>query len=247
MARLPRRWALPITQVAHGGVLLGFWVLFQDRRRLGLGRRSTLAGLILGVLLISQFWTLANLVYDPRQAKRLFGFIGGGAPLGGVAGSALAAYRAKRVGSTNLLLVSAAMLLVCAVIVAYIIRPRTHRGRDRGWRRPSEEKGVGWPRRSTLLRAVEAPADHRARHQLRLDRRGHHRAAAEHGGRGRQGRGDNRRHHARSWPRSRLWTSTIGVRHPGLADQQDPSLPRHRLRADDPAGQPRRSPPSSCC
>ena len=45
--------------------------------------------LLLGVLLISQFWTLANLVYDPRQAKRLFGFIGGGAPLGGIAGSAI--------------------------------------------------------------------------------------------------------------------------------------------------------------
>mgnify|MGYP000719018155 CR=1 FL=1 len=42
----------------------------------------TLLGLILGLLLISQFWTLANDVYDPRQAKRIFGFIGGGASLG---------------------------------------------------------------------------------------------------------------------------------------------------------------------
>ena len=43
-------------------------------------------GLILGMLLISQFWTLANDVYDARQAKRLFGFIGGGASLGGALG-----------------------------------------------------------------------------------------------------------------------------------------------------------------
>jgi HEAT repeat protein/CRP-like cAMP-binding protein len=71
------------------------------------------------VLLISQFWTVANLVYDPRQAKRLFGFIGGGAPLGGIAGSALAAM-AQRIGSTNLLLPSAAIMLLCAVVVGYI-------------------------------------------------------------------------------------------------------------------------------
>jgi hypothetical protein len=51
--------------------------------------------MIFGLLLISQFWTVANLVYDPRQAKRVFGFIGGGAPLGGIAGSALALWGAN--------------------------------------------------------------------------------------------------------------------------------------------------------
>src|SRR4030065_698312 len=43
--------------------------------------------LILGIFLISQFWTLANEIYDPRQAKRVFGFIGGGGMLRGVVGS----------------------------------------------------------------------------------------------------------------------------------------------------------------
>ncbi len=81
-----------------GVLLLVFWVLFQSRRA-WVSVAFYLAGLILGVLLISQFWTLANLVYDPRQAKRLFGFIGGGAPLGGIAGSALAAAAPKQLGS----------------------------------------------------------------------------------------------------------------------------------------------------
>ena len=44
-------------------------------------------GALLGILLISQFWTLANGIYDPRQAKRLFGFVGGGVTLGGATGS----------------------------------------------------------------------------------------------------------------------------------------------------------------
>ena len=67
----------------RGGAAGAVLVPVPDRR--GLGRRwpSTSLGLILGILLISQFWTLANDIYDPRQAKRLFGFIGGGARLGG--------------------------------------------------------------------------------------------------------------------------------------------------------------------
>ena len=65
----------------------------HDRRR-GLGRRSrsTSSSQILAILLISQFWTLANDVYDPRQAKRIFGFIGGGASLGGATGAGLTAF-----------------------------------------------------------------------------------------------------------------------------------------------------------
>ena len=64
-------------------LLVAFWFLFQS----GAEWASTafyFFGLILGILLISQFWTLANEVYDPRQAKRMFGFIGGGSSLGGV-------------------------------------------------------------------------------------------------------------------------------------------------------------------
>ena len=94
MARLPRRWGLPITQAGMAVVLVVFWFLFQTDAT-GCRSPSTSLGLILGVLLISQFWTLANVVYDPRQAKRLFGFIGGGAPLGGIAGSALASYASQ--------------------------------------------------------------------------------------------------------------------------------------------------------
>ncbi|MEN3338731.1 MAG: hypothetical protein V7647_2407 [Acidobacteriota bacterium] len=120
MARLPRRWGLPITQAGMAVLLLAFWFLFQSNAT-WVSVAFYVAGLFLGLLLISQFWTLANVVYDPRQAKRLFGFIGGGAPLGGIAGSALATY-APRIGSVNLLLPSAALMGICAVLVVLIIR-----------------------------------------------------------------------------------------------------------------------------
>src|SRR5262245_8319418 len=103
MARLPRRWGLPIMQFGLMVLLLVFWVLFTELPKASwVSVAFYVAGQLLGVLLISQFWTLANIVYDPRQAKRLFGFVGGGAPLGGVAGNMLA-QQAPAIGSANLL------------------------------------------------------------------------------------------------------------------------------------------------
>jgi len=105
MKRLPRQWGLPIVQVVMVVLLGAFWVLFQTGQT-WVSIAFYVWGQILGFLLISQLWTLANILYDPRQAKRLFGFIGGGAPLGGMAGSAVAV-NAASIGTTNLLLLSA--------------------------------------------------------------------------------------------------------------------------------------------
>jgi AAA family ATP:ADP antiporter len=151
MARLPRRWALPITQVGMGVLLLVFWVLFQNPAA-WVPVAFYLAGLILGVLLISQFWTLANLVYDPRQAKRLFGFIGGGAPLGGIAGNALAVAAPTLLGSaTNLLLPAGVLMFVCALVVSYVIGRESVRPESS--LAGKEEKGVSAAEAFQLLRS----------------------------------------------------------------------------------------------
>ena len=147
---LPRRWALPITQAGMAVAMLGFWLLFQSA-----GEWVSVAfyvwGLILGILLISQFWTLANGIYDPRQAKRLFGFVGGGVMLGGMTGAGLTAAIIETVGANTLLLWSAFTLLVCAAIVSVIL------GREREATAGvsaavDEEKGVSFGRAFALLR-----------------------------------------------------------------------------------------------
>jgi AAA family ATP:ADP antiporter len=134
---LPRRAVVPVTL---GGIVvlqLAFWALLQT------GSEAASAGLylfgqILGILLISQFWTLANDIYDARQAKRVFGFIGGGG----------AERRARcrpheilvdEVGSINLLLVSAASLAICTGIVVLILRQHEVSGQAL----LEEERGVG--------------------------------------------------------------------------------------------------------
>ncbi len=121
IGRLPRRWVIPVTQASEVALLVLFWALF----RIG-GDWVSVAfyvlGLVLGILLISQFWTLANEIYDPRQARRLFGFIGGGASLGGAMGAAVTAFAVEEVGTDNLLLVSAAVLSLCVGIVTAIVK-----------------------------------------------------------------------------------------------------------------------------
>ena len=118
---LPRRKVIPTTQAGAALLLVVFWFLFQSGAS-WVSVAFYVMGLILGILLISQFWTLANDIYDARQAKRLFGFIGGGASLGGATGAGLTSIAVTRFGTDNLLLVSAAILGLCVALVIAIER-----------------------------------------------------------------------------------------------------------------------------
>ena len=119
--RLARRHVIPATQAAIIALLVVFSLLLRTSAE-WVTVAFYLFGQILGVLLISQFWTLANDVYDARQAKRLFGFIGAGASLGGAAGAAIVTIIVHSVGTPDLLLVSAATLGGCLAIVVMIGR-----------------------------------------------------------------------------------------------------------------------------
>ena len=75
---------------------------------------------IYSVLLISQFWIAANIIYSSSQAKRLFGIIGSGGILGGIAGGAITKGLATTIGTDNLILVSAAVLGIVATIASIV-------------------------------------------------------------------------------------------------------------------------------
>jgi ATP/ADP translocase/HEAT repeat protein/CRP-like cAMP-binding protein len=143
MALVPRRWMVPITLAAITGGMAAFYVFF-----VGLPASKSVAvgfylfGLIIGILLISQFWTLANDIYDPRQAKRIFGFVGAGSSLGGFAGAMTTSSIVERVGANAMLLVSAATLAACTAAVAVVIRREPAAGRSDA-SRTGEDGGVG--------------------------------------------------------------------------------------------------------
>lgn len=75
---------------------------------------------LFAVLSASQFWILANLVFNSREAKRLFGFIGAGAIAGGIFGGYLTSILAPALGTENLLFVSA-FLLVFTIPITKIV------------------------------------------------------------------------------------------------------------------------------
>ncbi len=153
VSRLPRRWSLPMAQGGIALLLLLFWYLFQDGR-VWVSVAFYFVSLILGILLLSQFWTLATVVFDPRQAKRLFGFIGGGSSLGGILGSVIAEHGARQLGTANLLLFSAAFMLLCMVAVILVIR-REPISEELHGAVAQAEKGVSGKEALQLLRQSE--------------------------------------------------------------------------------------------
>lgn len=58
---------------------------------------------IFAVISSSQFWIFANLIFNAREAKRLFGLIGAGAIAGGIFGGYLTNFLAPIIRSENLI------------------------------------------------------------------------------------------------------------------------------------------------
>jgi AAA family ATP:ADP antiporter len=79
---------------------------------------------IVYVMNFSQFWSFSNHLFDPRQAKRLFGFIGAGGLLGGVAGGQVARLVSGWVETRTNFLVAAAILLLAGGLILFVDRYR---------------------------------------------------------------------------------------------------------------------------
>ncbi|HVS31390.1 MAG TPA: Npt1/Npt2 family nucleotide transporter [Thermoanaerobaculia bacterium] len=113
------------------------------------------------VMLVSQFWLFSNHMFDPRQAKRLFAFVGAGGLLGGIIGGQMARFATKAVGTRYALLVAALVIFLVAVLIAVTRRVRRTDERrvagSAGLERLDEAKG-GFEllRRSPHLRLVAA-------------------------------------------------------------------------------------------
>jgi AAA family ATP:ADP antiporter len=77
---------------------------------------------VFGVLGATQIWTLANYVLTTREAKRVFGMVGGAAIAGAIFSGLLAKTMAKRFGTESLLLAMTLFVLVCAGLVVLVWR-----------------------------------------------------------------------------------------------------------------------------
>ncbi|RZS92017.1 NTP/NDP exchange transporter [Aquimarina brevivitae] len=82
---------------------------------------------IFGLLVASQFWVLANLVYNIREAKRIFGYIGSGAIAGGIFGGYVTSILTRYIATEDLLFVAAFLLLPTLPILKYIWKHEVHK------------------------------------------------------------------------------------------------------------------------
>lgn len=75
---------------------------------------------LFGVLAPTQVWTLANYLLTTREAKRIFGMVGGGAILGAIFAGFFSKTIAKAFGTESLLLGMALLLLICTVLMGSV-------------------------------------------------------------------------------------------------------------------------------
>ena len=120
-------------RISLGNLLVGSPLLFSATCALfwGLTHYSRPAWLypvfyvwvgMFGVLAPTQVWTLANYLLTTREAKRIFGMVGGGAIAGWIFGGYLSRIVAKAFGTESLLLAMSVLLIMCSAVMAVAAR-----------------------------------------------------------------------------------------------------------------------------
>ncbi|MBI4374647.1 MAG: MFS transporter [Deltaproteobacteria bacterium] len=92
------------------------------------------------VILVTQFWSVANDIYNPREGKRLYGFIGSGGILGSIVTGFLVTFLVRRIGTENLLLVSAGFLMILLLIAKKICSLDSQERKERETKLPEVDQ-----------------------------------------------------------------------------------------------------------
>ena len=121
--------------------LLAFWVFFGALDDDTWTARVFFVWLsVFNRCVVSVFWSFMADLFDREQAKRMFGFIAGGASTGAITGSGTTAFFAEAVGDVNLLVVSATLLGLTLVPMRFLMGWSSRHGG--GGDRP-EERPIG--------------------------------------------------------------------------------------------------------
>ncbi|HUP20365.1 MAG TPA: cyclic nucleotide-binding domain-containing protein [Gemmatimonadota bacterium] len=121
LAGQPRRRQIHGSMAIVAGSLVLFRVLLEDATAWSAGAFYVWIQ-VFSLLLVSQFYLLGTDLFDPRQAKRIYGVIGAGGLLGGVAGAAMAGFLVGEVGADNLLWIGLALTVACAALAERTFR-----------------------------------------------------------------------------------------------------------------------------
>jgi len=158
--RLPLERLITGSLLVFGATGIGFAVLAHGTPAAWLYPAVYIWVGVLGVLTPAQVWTVANYVVTPREARRLFGFVGAGATLGATVGGFVSSSLARRFGAESLLVATAALMLLAIPVVDTLWRLRPAALRHASGPRATEREGLRASLRLVLgsghLRAIAA-------------------------------------------------------------------------------------------
>lgn len=135
-SHIDRRWVLSGSFLAYSILIIiaSFILLTHPRNQLVISALYIIGTCIL-LLINVQYWSFANLIFHPRQGKRLFPLLGIGGTLGAIIMGFSLRYLAGVLGTLNLLFLWSAMLVFAAIMVFLIYRftrvPEEHKTRSK--------------------------------------------------------------------------------------------------------------------
>ena len=115
VAKRSRRKFIPIAYRFFIANLLIFFFLMRSLpagEQMWVGRAFYVWVSVFNLFVVTVFWAFMTDIFNTEQAKRLFGFIAVGGTLGAIVGGSMTAFLVHRLGTANLLLISA-LLLEC--------------------------------------------------------------------------------------------------------------------------------------
>ncbi len=146
VARMSRRRFIPIAYRFFIVNLVVFYFLMKSgspSQQVWIGRAFFVWVSVFNLFVVTVFWAFMTDVFDSDQGKRLFGFISVGGTLGGIIGGLITASLVRKLGSLNLLFVTAVMLELAAQCVRIFpagFRKPGHPERSEGPRKPESAR-----------------------------------------------------------------------------------------------------------
>jgi len=116
VSRFPRRVFLPAVYLLFVACLVVFYWLFEHQVA-GRGAAFFIWVAVFNLFAVSVFWSFMADVFDTEHAKLVYGYIGAGGTIGALVGPGLTRLLVGPIGVANLLLVSAALLVVCVLCI----------------------------------------------------------------------------------------------------------------------------------
>ena len=161
VARKSRRRFIPIAYRFFIANLIIFFLLMRtlpEPQQMWVGRAFDVWVSVFNLFVVTVFWAFMTDIFNTEQAKRLFGFISVGGTLGAIVGGSVTAFLVHRLGTANLLIISAVLLEAGAWCVRFF--PAEFKGEHASAFRDEKANGerpIGGTLWSGVTHVVQSP------------------------------------------------------------------------------------------